>query len=114
MFTSLVDIIDSRQDLQDAIRDIPGFDINNWWLDNKDKEYPNVTLVEPGDSRIEDPTTLTAEAQEIQNQPAQTTTPSQIADPDIGGSFIIPGIGELKEGQFVESGADIFQVEGGN
>ncbi len=111
-FTSLVDIIDSRPDLQGAINTVPGFNINDWYNQVGSQEYPNVTLVPPGDPRIQDPKTLTAEAQ-AQEEPAQVPTPSQVADPNIGGSFVIPGIGELKEGQFVESGVDIFQVEGG-
>lgn len=110
MFTSLIDIWDSRPNLQDAFPD-KGQALDDWYNRVGKDEYPGVTLVAPGDSRIQDPKTLTAEAQET--QPAQALTPSQIVDSTIGSTFVIPGVGQLSEGQFVESGVDIFQVEGG-
>ena len=61
-YTSLVNIIDSRPDLQAAIK--KGLNINDWWNANGAKEYPGVDLVEPGDSLIQDPRTLTLEAQQ--------------------------------------------------
>lgn len=74
-YTSLVDIWTSRSDLQQAfpqgtvVGTVDNQKLNAWWNQYGVKEYPGVTLVPPGDNRIQDPKKLTAEAQ-------QSTTPS--------------------------------------
>ena len=62
MFTSLLKIYNSRSDLQKAFPQ-KGTALDDWWNKHGVKEYPGVTLVQPGDKRIQAPINLTAEAQ---------------------------------------------------
>lgn len=60
--TSLVDIVDSRPDLQQAVQQ--GLNINDWWNKTGKSEYPGVSLVPPGDPKIQPPATLETKSAE--------------------------------------------------
>lgn len=76
-YTSLIDIWTSRPDLQGAFPqgNQAGTEdnrrLNDWWNQYGVKEYPNVTLVPPGDSR--------ANPNPVPDQPLQDVSPQQSA-----------------------------------
>lgn len=81
-FTSLVDIWASRPDLRQAFPQgtqggtQDNNNLNQWWNTNGVNEYPGVTLVPPGDSRIQPPASLTKEAQAGQSPVASAYQPA--------------------------------------
>ena len=78
--TSLVDVYNSRLDLQKAFPDAltPGSpanqQLNDWWNTHGINEYPGTGLVAPGTAGIQDPKTLAASGP----QAPETTTETQI------------------------------------
>ena len=82
MFTSLIDILDSRPTLRADI-EAAGLTVDEWYNQHGVNEYPGVTLVEPGDPRIIDPKTLTAEAQQqgVPQTPVQPPGTEPVGSP---------------------------------